>query len=156
MGVNSLDNRLYPLALAVESRSEDRGHQILDHSGSKYKRCESTYSATGSGTQCLIERPSRTRRRISVAEMSMAGTRTLPEIAGRVGTTDPGRANTTTRASRGISADSCHAGRSRRGIGAEQQDQLRIGLAGPQCPQRVHRVRRAGAVELDGLDAHCR
>src|SRR5262249_35350963 len=112
VGVNRLDDRLEPLTLSIEPRTEDRGHQILDHSGSKYKRCKETYSATGSGTQCRIDLPSRTRCRMLVAEISMAGTRTVSEIAGRDGTSDPGRAKTTTRASRGISSASRQAGRS--------------------------------------------
>ena len=46
-----VDDRLDALALALEPRAEDRGHQCLDHSGSKYNRCLAMYSATASGTQ---------------------------------------------------------------------------------------------------------
>ena len=49
--VDLVHDRLNALALPVESRSEDRGHECLDHSGCKYNRCVVMYSATASGTQ---------------------------------------------------------------------------------------------------------
>ena len=51
VAVDLVHDRLDALALPVESRAEDRRHQCLDHSGSKYNRCVVMYSATGSGTQ---------------------------------------------------------------------------------------------------------
>jgi hypothetical protein len=49
--VDLIYDRLNTLALSVEPRTEDRRHQWLDHSGSKYNRCVAMYSATASGTQ---------------------------------------------------------------------------------------------------------
>ena len=68
-----------------------------------------------------MERPSRTRRRISVAEMSMAGTSMALEISGEAGTGDPGRANTTTVASAGISSARCQASSSAAASAPEEQ-----------------------------------
>src|SRR3954469_16532415 len=49
--VDLVHDRLDLLALPVEPGAEDRRHQWLNHSGSKYNRCVAMYSATASGTQ---------------------------------------------------------------------------------------------------------
>ena len=56
-----------------------------------------------------MERPARTRRRISVAEISTAGTSIVAATRADVGIRAPGRAKTTIRASPGSSAARCHA-----------------------------------------------
>ena len=152
LGMNGVENRLDPAPLAVEPRSEDRGHQILDHSGSKYKRCRTIYSATASGTQYRIGSPARARRRISVAEMSTAGTFTEPAIRGEdgIGRTgagehdDPGQPRQLVRAVPGIEL----GGR----VGTEQQREGRLGLASAKGLQGVHRVRGTLTLELRALD----
>ncbi len=140
LGVDGVDGRLDPLALAVEPRPEDRGHQILDHSASKYKRCRAMYSATASGTQYRIDRPSRTRRRIAVAEISTAGTSIVAATRGLGGTGVPDRANTTIRASPGSSAASVPGLQLGRGIGPEQQGPGDGGLLRPEGDERLDGV----------------
>ena len=51
LGVDLIHDGLDALPLPVESRTEDRGHERLDHSASKYNWCRAMYSATASGTQ---------------------------------------------------------------------------------------------------------
>src|SRR5262245_15955898 len=109
MPVDEVDDRLDALAVAVEAGAEDRGHEGFDHAGSKYNPCREIYPSTASGTQYRIGRPSRTRRRISVAEISIAGTSMTPAMSGDAGTAEPGRANTMTRAASGISRARCQA-----------------------------------------------
>jgi hypothetical protein len=51
VAVDLVHDRLNTLALSVEAGAEDRCHQCLDHSASKYNWCAMMYSATRSGTQ---------------------------------------------------------------------------------------------------------
>ena len=51
LGVDLVHDGLDALPLSVESSTEDRGHESLDHSAFKYNWCRAMYSATASGTQ---------------------------------------------------------------------------------------------------------
>ena len=93
-------DRLDALPLPFEPRAEDRGHECLDHAGSKYNRCLVIYSATASGTQYRMDRPS-----LHPAADLRGGDvdgRHLDDASdqGSAGHRAPGRANTTISASR--------------------------------------------------------
>ena len=101
------------------------------------------YSATGSGTQYRSGRPSRARRRTSVAEISTAGTGIDRSISGDSGTGVPGRAKP--RSGRAPAAPRPLATLElRRGVAPDQQHELAAGLPRPQRPQGVHGVGRPG------------
>ena len=111
------------------------------------------YSATASGTQYRTDCPSGTRRRTSVAEISIAGTSTtVSEIPGRRGHAaaragkdrDPGQRADPVRLVPGRQLG--------RGIGAQQQDELRVRLPLAQMPQGVNGIGGPGPVQLGALE----
>ncbi len=110
------------------------------------------YPATASGTQYRIGRPSRTLRRMSVADMSMAGTSTVPEMTGSAGTADPGLANTTIRASRATSSASRQSGRSAAASAPSNSVNSAPGSRAAELAQGVHRIRGSRPAQLQGLD----
>ena len=66
------------------------------------------YAATDAGTSASIASPRRTRSRTSRAEMGTSGTSRTRETSADAGAEIPGRVSTTTLASPGIAAASCH------------------------------------------------
>ena len=113
----------------------------------RYSRSASMIARTGSGTRWRIGSPAPTRRRISDDEMPISGIRTtsaLPPsgVPGRGAHGDPRRGAHALRRVPAVER--------RQLVGAQQQHQ--VAVARGQLLERVGRVRRALAVDLDAAE----
>ena len=86
-----------------------------------------------------------------MAEISTAGTSTVPAMSGEAGIGVPGRAKTTIRASAGSSVRPVPGPELRRSIGAEEEGPGHTGLAVAEAQQRLDRVGGAFPSELRAL-----